>query len=219
MLSMALEQAQENRVYEDLASKFVEHFVRIADAMNNLGGTGLWDPTDGFHYDQLKLNGQIIPLRSRSLVGLLPLIAVEVLEKDKIQRLPGFCKRMKWFIENRPDLARLITWCQSCPHHQHRMLAIPSRERLESALRCILDESEFLSPFGIRSVSAVHREKPYIFRVGDYEHRVDYCPGEGSTYLFGAVPRKLSCGYRPRPWSQSPDGMDLPCGAMSRTSA
>jgi hypothetical protein len=185
MLSMALELAQENSVYEDLASKFFEHFVRIADAMNNLGGTGLWDPTDGFYYDQLRLNGQMIPLRSRSLVGLLPLIAVEVLEEEKIQRLPGFWKRMKWFIENRPDLARLITWCQSCPHHQHRMLAIPSRERLESALRYMLDESEFLSPFGIRSVSAVHREKPYIFRVGDHEHSVDYCPGEGNTYLFG----------------------------------
>jgi hypothetical protein len=185
MLSIALELAQENSVYEDLASKFFEHFVRIADAMNNLGGTGLWDATDGFYYDQLKLNGQMIPLRSRSLVGLLPLIAVEVLEEKKIQRLPGFAKRMKWFIEHRPDLARVITWCQSCPHHQHRMLAIPSRERLESALRYMLDESEFLSPFGIRSVSAVHREKPYFFRVGDHEHRVDYTPGEGNTYLFG----------------------------------
>jgi hypothetical protein len=185
MLSIALELAQENSVYEDLASKFFEHFVRIADAMNNLGGTGLWDATDGFYYDQLKLNGQMIPLRSRSLVGLLPLIAVEVLEEEKIQRLPGFAKRMKWFIEHRPDLARVITWCQSCPHHEHRMLAIPSRERLESALRYMLDESEFLSPFGIRSVSAIHNKKPYIFRVGDHEHRVDYTPGEGNTYLFG----------------------------------
>jgi hypothetical protein len=185
MLSIALELAQENSVYEDLASKFFEHFVRIADAMNNLGGTGLWDATDGFYYDQLKLNGQMIPLRSRSLVGLLPLIAVEVLEEEKIQRLPGFWKRMKWFIEQRPDLARVITWCQSCPHHQHRMLAIPSRERLENALRYMLDESEFLSPFGIRSVSAIHQERPYVFRVGDHEHRVDYTPGEGNTYLFG----------------------------------
>jgi hypothetical protein len=185
MLSIALELAQENSVYEDLASKFFEHFVRIADAMNNLGGTGLWDATDGFYYDQLKLNGQMIPLRSRSLVGLLPLIAVEVLEEEKIQRLPGFSKRMKWFIENRPDLARVITWCQSCPHHEHRMLAIPSRERLERTLRYMLDESEFLSPFGIRSVSAFHRDHPYVFRVGDHEHRVDYAPAEGTTYLFG----------------------------------
>jgi Glycosyl hydrolase family 63 C-terminal domain len=186
MLSMALELAQENSVYEDLASKFFEHFVRIADAMNNLGGTGLWDATDEFYYDQLKLNGQVIPLRSRSLVGLLPLIAVEILEEEKIQRLPGFWKRMKWLIENRPDLARLITWCEPCPdNRQLRMLAIPSRKRLESVLRYMLDESEFLSPFGIRSVSAVHREKPYIFRAGNGEYRVDYSPGEGTTYLFG----------------------------------
>ena len=185
MLSMALELAEENRVYEDLASKFFEHFVRIADAMNNLGGTGLWDATDGFYYDQLKLNGDTIPLRSRSLVGLIPLIAVEVLEEEKVRQLPGFWKRMKWFLENRPDLARSITWFQICPHHEHRMLAIPSRERLESALRYMLDESEFLSPFGIRSVSAVHRNQPYIFRANDHEYRVDYSPGEGNTYLFG----------------------------------
>jgi hypothetical protein len=185
MLSIALELAQENSVYEDLASKFFEHFVRIADAMNNLGGTGLWDPTDGFFYDQLKLNGQVIPLRSRSLVGLLPLIAVEVLEEEKIQQLAGFSKRMKWFIENRPDLARFTTLAECCPVHIHRMLAIPSRERLESALRYMLDESEFLSPFGIRSVSAVHREKPYTITFGDHEYRVDYSPGEGTTYLFG----------------------------------
>ena len=185
MLSMALELALENNVYEDLASKFFEHFVRIADAMNNLGGSGLWDATDGFYYDQLKLNGQVIPLRSRSLVGLLPIIAVEVLEEEKIQRLPGFFKRMQWFVENRPDLARVITWCERCPNHRHRMLAIPSRQRLESVLRYMLDESEFLSPFGIRSVSAVHREKPYIYRLDDHEYRVDYSPGEGTTYLFG----------------------------------
>ena len=185
MLSIALELAKENSVYEDLASKFFEHYVRIADAMNNLGGTGLWDATDGFYYDQLKLNGQLIPLRSRSLVGLLPIIAVGVLEEETIQRLPGFFNRMRWFIDNRPDLARVITFCEPCPDHQHRILAIPSRERLQSVLRYMMDESEFLSPFGVRSVSAVHREKPYIFRVGEHEYRVDYSPGEGNSYLFG----------------------------------
>ena len=185
MLSIAIELAQQNMVYEDLASKFFEHFIRIADAMNNLGGNGLWDESDGFYYDQLNLNGRKIPLRSRSLVGLLPLIAVEVLEEEKIRRLPGFSKRMKWFTEHRPDLARLITWCQPCGHDQHRLLAIPSRERLERTLRYLLDESAFLSPFGIRSVSRVHAEKPYVFRVGNDEHRIEYTPGEGNTYLFG----------------------------------
>jgi Glycosyl hydrolase family 63 C-terminal domain len=185
MLSIAIELAQQNMVYEDLASKFFEHFIRIADAMNNLGGSGLWDESDGFYYDQLNLNARKIPLRSRSLVGLLPLIAVEVLEEEKIRRLPGFFKRMKWFTEHRPDLARLIAWCQPGGHDQHRLLAIPSRERLERTLRYLLDESEFLSPFGIRSVSRVHAEKPYIFRIGNNEHRVEYTPGEGNTYLFG----------------------------------
>jgi Glycosyl hydrolase family 63 C-terminal domain len=186
MLSMALELAQENSAYEDLASKFFEHFVRIADAINNLGGTGLWDTADGFYYDQLKLPGQVIPLRSRSLVGLLPIIAVEILEESQIQRLPGFFKRMQWFIENWPDLARVITWCETCqPDHHLRMLAIPSRKRLERVLRYMLDESEFLSPFGIRSVSAVHQAKPYVFRLDDHEYRVDYSPGESNTYLFG----------------------------------
>ena len=185
MLAIALELAQENPVYEDLASKFFEHYVHIADAINNLGGTGLWDEADGFYYDQLKLDGHATPLRTRSLVGLLPLIAVEVLEEEQIQKLPGFAKRMEWFIEHRPDLAKQITFCQSCPHHQHRILAIPTRERLERTLRYMLDETEFLSPYGLRSVSRVHAECPYVFRVGSEEHRVDYTPGEGNTYLFG----------------------------------
>ncbi len=185
MLSMALELAQDNPVYEDMASKFFEHFVGIADSINHLGGTGLWDDADGFYYDQLKLGGQLTPLRTRSLVGLLPLIAVEVLEQEQIDKLPGFAKRMKWFLENRPDLARSITFANPCPHHEHRILAIPSRERLERTLRYMLDETEFLSPYGLRSVSRVHQDQPYVFRVGHDEHRVDYTPGEGNTYLFG----------------------------------
>jgi hypothetical protein len=185
MLAMALELAQENPVYEDLASKFFEHYVGIADAMNHLGGSGLWDEEDGFYYDKLKLEGETIPLRTRSLVGLLPLIAVEVLEEEKIQKLPGFVKRMEWFIQHRPDLAKQITWCELCPHHEHRILAIPSRERLEHVLRYLLDESEFLSPHGIRSLSRTHLEHPYVFRHDGGESRVDYVPGESNTYLFG----------------------------------
>lgn len=185
MLAIALELAQENAVYEDLASKFFEHYIGIADAMNHLGGTGLWDEGDGFYYDQLKVNNQSTPLRTRSLVGLLPLIAVEVLEEEKIQNLPGFVKRMEWFIAHRPDLARHITWCEICPHHVHRILAIPSRERLERMLQYLLDETEFLSPYGIRSLSRVHLEHPYVFRHDGGENRVNYVPGEGDTHLFG----------------------------------
>src|SRR5881296_462535 len=185
MLSMALELAQTNPVYEDMASKFFEHFIGISDAMNSLGGTGLWDEEDGFYYDQLKVEGQMIPLRTRSLVGLLPLIAVENLETEKINKLPGFKKRMEWFLNYRKDLAQLITYCEVCPFTGNRMLAIPTRERLQRALRYMLNENEFLSPHGLRSVSRVHREKPYIFRAGNEEFRVDYVPGEGTSYLFG----------------------------------
>lgn len=185
MLAIALELAQENAVYEDLASKFFEHYISIADAINHLGGTGLWDEADGFYYDQLKVDDQSTPLRTRSLVGLLPLIAVEVLEEEKIQKLPGFVKRMEWFIAHRPDLTRQITWCKTCPHHVHRILAIPSRERLERMLKYMLDETEFLSPHGIRSLSRVHLEHPYVFRHDGGESCVNYAPGEGDTHLFG----------------------------------
>ena len=184
MLAMALELAQENPVYQDLASKFFEHFVAIADAMNDMGDDGLWDDEDGFYYDELRMHGRSEPLRTRSLVGLIPLIAVEVLEEEQIQKLPGFWKRMQWFISHRSDLHDQITWCQSCAHYQHRILAIPSRARLERTLQRMLSETEFLSPFGIRSVSLYHRDHPYIFH-GDPQYRVDYAPGEGVSSMFG----------------------------------
>jgi hypothetical protein len=185
MLSMALELAQTNPVYEDMASKFFEHFIGINDAMNSLGGSGLWDEQDGFYYDQLKVDGQMIPLRTRSLVGLMPLIAVENLETAKISKLPGFKKRMEWFLNYRRDLASLLTYCEVCPFTGNRMLAIPTRDRLRRALRYMLDESEFFSPHGLRSVSRVHSARPYRFRARNEEFRVDYVPGEGNSYLFG----------------------------------
>ena len=185
MLSMALELAEADPVYEDMASKFFEHFIAISDAMNSLGGTGLWDEQDGFYYDQLKVDGQQIPLRTRSLVGLIPLIAVEVIETSQIEKMPGFKKRMEWFLGYRSDLKPLITYGEPCSHFCHRMLAIPTQERLKRALRYMLDENEFLSPYGLRSVSRFHRESPYVFQAGNQEHRVEYVPGEGTSYLFG----------------------------------
>jgi hypothetical protein len=186
MLSIALELAEMNPVYEDMASKFFEHFIGITDAMNTLGGSGLWDEEDGFYYDQLKTpGGRQIPLKTRSLVGLLPLIAVEVLETAQIEKLPGFKKRMEWFLDYREDLKPTITYCEPCSHFCHRMLAAPTHERLVRSLRYMLDENEFLSPYGLRSVSRVHRDKPYVFVAGHEEHRVDYVPGEGISYLFG----------------------------------
>jgi hypothetical protein len=187
MLSMALELASEDPAYEDVASKFFEHFVAITDSMNTLGGTGLWDEEDGFYYDQLHVDGHQVPLKLRSMVGLVPLFAVEVLEESVIAKLPGFRKRMQWFLENRKDLARHISYMEgrSGDAHGHRLLAIPSKERLERVLRCLLDESEFLSPHGIRAVSRVYGERPYTFRIGGQEYRVAYDPGESTTGLFG----------------------------------
>ncbi len=189
MLSMAMELARTNPAYDDVASKFFEHFVAIADAMNSLGGNGLWDEDDGFYYDELHVGGEHIPLKVRSMVGLIPLFACEILEEETIAALPGFSKRMKWFLTNRPELCRHIeTRAESNGDgtlHEHRLLAIPSRERLERVLRYLLDESEFLSPYGIRSVSKVHEAQPYVFLVGSEEFRVGYDPAESSSGLFG----------------------------------
>jgi len=186
MLSMALELAREDPSYEDVASKFFEHFVAITDAMNTLGGTGLWDEEDGFYYDQLHVDGHHIPLRVRSMVGLVPLFAAEILEEQPIAHLPGFRKRMEWFLENRKDLSRHISYMETGGGgHGHRLLAIPTRERLERVLRYLLDEKEFLSPHGIRALSRVYGERPYTFRVGANEYRVAYDPGESTTGLFG----------------------------------
>jgi hypothetical protein len=187
MMSIALELARDNPATEDTASKFFEHFIAIADAMNRLGGDGLWDEQDGFYYDRLHLDGREIPLRIRSLVGLIPLIAVEILEEDVIDRLPGFRKRMNWFLENRKDLAGIISCMASAddPNEKHRLLALPSRERLTRVLRYMLDENEFLSPYGLRSVSKIHEREPYLFRVNGEEYRVSYVPGESDTGLFG----------------------------------
>ncbi|MBI5361761.1 MAG: glucosidase [Planctomycetes bacterium] len=184
MLSIALELAEDDPSYEDMASKFFEHFVHIVAAMNTLGGTGLWDDEDGFYYDQIQMEGRTQRLRTRSMVGLLPLIAVEVLERERIDRLPGFKKRMEWFLANEPDLARHVTAGEKHGEH-HWLLAIPSRDRLERMLRYLLDEEEFLAPHGVRSVSRVHAKEPFVLRVDGREHRVDYTPGESTTALFG----------------------------------
>jgi mannosylglycerate hydrolase MGH1-like protein len=185
MLSIAMELAKTNMAYEDIASKFFEHFVEIVDAMNCLGGQGLWNEEDGFYYDQIRSDGQIVPVRVRSMVGIIPLLAVENLDPEAIDKLPGFRKRMEWFLENRKDLAAHVAYCESAPGQAHRLLAIPSRERLLRMLRYVLDENEFLSPFGIRSLSAAYRGGVCLLDIGGEQHCIDYEPAESRTWLFG----------------------------------
>jgi hypothetical protein len=187
MLAIALELARENPAYEDVASKFFEHFVYIAHAMNDLGGEGisLWDEQDGFYYDVLHADGTRHFMKVRSMVGLIPLFAVETLEPDIVERLPGFRRRMQWFIDNHPDVPEHIEMTERSEKGVRRLLSIVNRRQLVRVLRYMLDESEFLSPYGIRAVSRVHKDRPYVLHVNGHEHRVDYEPGESSTRLFG----------------------------------
>jgi len=191
MLSIALELAWNNDrpqpAYADMASKFFEHFIQIVDAMNTAGGTGLWDEEDGFFYDQIDYGTHAIPLKLRSLVGLLPLIAVEVIDRECIDRLPGFKKRYEWFVKHRPDLARHISFCaEGCTlGHNKTLLAVPSLDRLKSVLDYLLDEREFLSPYGFRSVSKHYDEEPFVFHVNGQSLELKYTPAESNSHLFG----------------------------------
>ncbi len=187
MLSIALELAIDgdriHTAYEDMASKFLEHFVQIIDAINALGGSGLWDEQDGFYYDQIAYDHSILALKARSMVGLLPLIAAEILEADTIQKLPGFKKRFDWFVKHRRELARHLS--TGMPAHSHCLLAVPSKRQLQQVLRYMLDESEFLSPYGVRALSKFHEKHPFVFEIQGKRHVVNYIPGEAETGLFG----------------------------------
>ena len=188
MLAIAMELARDDSTYEDVASKFWEHFLYIAAAMNNLGqdGVSLWDEADSFYYDVLhEENGDQFPLKVRSMVGLIPLFAVETLEPEVLDKLPGFKKRLEWFIDNRPDLTA-HTACMRTPGNEaRRLLSIVNQDRLRRVLKVMLDENEFFSPFGIRALSRAHREKPYMVEIGGEVHKVSYEPGESTTGLFG----------------------------------
>jgi hypothetical protein len=196
MLAMALELAASNEEYEDLASKFFEHFISISSAINHFGGTGLWDQLDGFYYDQLELDSTSIPLRVRSLVGVIPLFAVEVIDNATIDRLPGFKKRLEWFIANHADLAKQIAFTDHSAQFVIgengarapggvRLLAVPSSERLARMLKYILSETEFLSQHGMRSLSKIHAEFPYRLTLENRDYGIDYCPGDSNTDFFG----------------------------------
>ncbi len=188
MLAIALELAKDDPAYEDVASKFFEHFVYIAQAMNDFGseGVSLWDEEDGFYYDVLHLpNGEEHFLKIRSMVGLIPLFAVETLEPEIIDRLPGFKRRMQWFIDNHPDVPEHIEMTQRSARGVRRLLSLVSRKQLKRVLSRMLDETEFLSPYGIRALSRYHQDHPYEVFVNGNVSRVDYEPAESTTGLFG----------------------------------
>lgn len=188
LLTIALELAQDNEIYEDIASKFFEHFLYIVDAMNHMGteGTDLWNEEEGFYYDVLHLpNGENIDLKVRSMVGLIPLFAVTTIEQETLDKLPRFKKRVEWFINERPQLSRNLACMEGCDNDSRRLFAVVKEDRLRLLLQKMLDETEFLSDYGIRSVSKYHQEHPYTFETGDETYNVGYEPAESPTKMFG----------------------------------
>ncbi|HTZ97576.1 MAG TPA: hypothetical protein VMB18_14340 [Terriglobales bacterium] len=188
LLAIAMELAREDPTYEDVASKFWEHFIYIARAMNHRGndGMGLWDETDGFFYDVLRFpDGSKYPMRIRSIVGLIPLFAVETLEPEVLDRLPGFKRRLEWFIDNRPDLTNNVACMRTKGAQERRLLSIVGADQLRRVLQTMLHEQEFLSPYGIRALSQYHRDHPYVLSLNGMEYRVAYEPAESSSGLFG----------------------------------
>ncbi len=188
MLAIAFELATEDSAYEDVASKFFEHFVYIADAMNNLAGRGieLWDEQDGFYYDVLSWgDGRHLFMKVRSMVGLIPLFAVHSLEPEVVDHFPGFRKRMQWFLDFHPRMDQLLDASQKSQGGVRRLLSLVPRQRLLRVLRTMLDENEFLSPYGIRSLSKYHRDHPYVIELGGERYSVNYEPAESTTGVFG----------------------------------
>lgn len=188
MWTIAIELAVKEPTYEDMASKFYEHFLYIADAINyeHPGVPPLWDDEDGFYYDLLQHpNGTFQSLKIRSLVGLIPLFAVATLAEEKLDQLPAFKKRFHWFLDNRQDLSAHVASLRIKNEKNQRILAILKQEQLQRVLETMLDENEFLSPYGIRSVSKYHRDHPFIFACNGMRHQVGYEPAESTSRLFG----------------------------------
>ncbi len=188
LLRISLELAQHDHVYEDLATKFFEHFLYIAHAMTNIGnqGIGLWDEEDGFYYSVLNLpDGRMVPLKVRSMVGLTPLFAVEILDPVMLAKLPAFSRSMEWFLNHRPDLASLVSHWDVPGVGQRRLLSLLRGHRMKALLKRMLAPDEFLSDYGVRAVSRYHKEHPYTYWLDGHALSVDYEPTESRSRLFG----------------------------------
>ncbi len=188
LMRISLELAQFNDVYEDVATKFFEHFLHIAAAMSNVGesGIGLWDEEDKFFYDVLHLpDGAMVPLKVRSMVGLIPLFAVETLEPELLDKVPQFKRRLEWFLKYRPELASLVSHWTEEGRGRRRLLSLLRGHRMKRLLARMLDETEFLSDYGIRAISKHHERHPYVFNVDGMDLSVQYLPGESNSGLFG----------------------------------
>jgi hypothetical protein len=188
MLAIAVELASKDPAYEDVASKFFEHFVYISQAMNDMGGegVGLWDEQDGFYYDVLHTgDNRRLPMKVRSMVGLIPLFAVETFEPEDVEGLKDFRRRAQWFLDHHPGIADHLDMSRRSPGGTRYLLTIANRRKLERIYRYVLDEKEFLSPYGIRALSKVHQDHPFVLNFDGHSHSVDYEPGESVTELFG----------------------------------
>jgi hypothetical protein len=188
MLTIAVELALEDPAYEDIALKFFEHFLYIADAMNNIAGEGisLWNEEDEFFYDVRHFGPHNnTPLKLRSMVGLIPLFAVATIEPSLLEKVPEFKDRLEWFLEHRPDLAKLVSRWQEPGMGERRLLAILRGHRMKRVLSRMLDENEFLSPYGVRALSRVYGDHPYILSVDGEQYSVGYLPAESDSGLFG----------------------------------
>lgn len=188
MMRISMELALYNPVYEDMAIKFFEHYLYIAEAMENIGGAkgGLWNDEDGFFYDVLQLNdGDSISLKLRSIVGLIPMFAVEIIEHETLEKLPNFTKRMDWILKNKPELANLVSHWEVEGKGGKHLISILRKTRLKRVLARMVDEKEFLSDYGIRSMSKIYEDEPFKFTVDGQNFTVKYTPAESDSRMFG----------------------------------